>query len=283
MNQPLVSIIIPAYNNGATLGVALDSILGQTYQNLEIIVVDDFSTDNTKVVADEYAKRDLRIKVIQGIDDKERFDKKLNRNINAGWSARNAGLAVAKGNYITFQDGDDFSLLNRIEVQKQLLEKYGATHITTNSLAYNPSYTGKMLDTGKYRKEMEYPAEAPAALYLLSKQTKGIVATFFPTLNRRIPFYHKRLPLVHKLFFSSLTSYPGAGNNPFFKQKVLEKVQFRKLADRVWPSFMGRGADRDFNFQVAETFKNSYHFAVPLYVWDDRVNTSSLNPPHFLT
>ncbi len=52
-----------------------------------------------------------------------------------------------------------------------------------------------------------------------------------------------------------------------FKREVMEKVQFRKLKDRVWPSFMGRGADRDFNFQVAETFKNSYYFPIALYLW----------------
>ena len=64
-----------------------------------------------------------------------------------------------------------------------------------------------------------------------------------------------------------MEDYPGTGNSPLFKREVIDKVIFRKLSERIWPSFMGRGADKDFNFQVAETFKNSYHFGIPLYLW----------------
>jgi hypothetical protein len=67
-----------------------------------------------------------------------------------------------------------------------------------------------------------------------------------------------------------LESYPGTGNSPLFKRAVIEKVKFRQLKDRIWSSFTGRGADRDFNFQVAETFKNSITVYLPLYLW--RVN-----------
>ena len=271
MDKPLISVIIPSYNNEATLGVAVESILKQTYKNLEVIIVDDSSTDGTRAIAEKYAAQDARVRVIQAIEDPYRFDTRLNRNINAGWSARNAGLAVARGEYITFQDGDDASLLNRIEVQYELLKKYNATHVTIDWFMFDEKYLNKRLDTEKYRQNQSVRIYEPAELSTLAHKTKGFIPWLFPSLNHAIPFHLKRKRVIHRLFFGSLASYLGAGNSPLFTRAVIDRVQFRRLADRVWPSFMGRGADRDFNFQVAETFKNSYVFSIPLYLW--RVKT----------
>lgn len=90
-----ITVIIPAYNIESYIGECLDSIVGQTYRKLEIIVVDDGSTDNTSSIVDSYATKDDRIKVIH----------KINGGLS---SARNAGLDVATGDYISFIDGDDF-------------------------------------------------------------------------------------------------------------------------------------------------------------------------------
>lgn len=91
----LISIIVPAYNVENYIDRCLDSILGQTYKNLQIIVVDDGSTDSTASICDEYGKKDSRIEVIH--------------QKNAGLSgARNAGLRVARGDYIGYVDGDDY-------------------------------------------------------------------------------------------------------------------------------------------------------------------------------
>ena len=264
--NPLVSVIMPVHNNETTLLCALDSIRHQTYRNLEIIVVDDASTDHTKQIAGQYVTRDARVKVISAPDDPYRIDIKLERNVNAGWSARNAGLAIARGELITFQDGDDASLLNRIEVQVGLLQKYNATHIITGWQPFNEQLVGTILDLGSQKPPV--PLFTPTQLSALSQKTKGLVAKLSLALNAAVHFYFKRIRLINKLFFGSLESFPGAGNNPLFTREVLERVQFRPLKNRVWPSFMGRGADRDFNFQVVETFKNSYFFDIPLYLWD---------------
>ena len=72
--------------------------------------------------------------------------------------------------------------------------------------------------------------------------------------------------VINKFFFQSLDSYPGSGNGPLFKKEIVEKVRFRPVNEQVWPSFTGRGADRDFNFQVAETFGNNISFKL-LYLW----------------
>jgi glycosyltransferase involved in cell wall biosynthesis len=267
MTQPLISVIVPTYNNERTLGMALDSILAQTHRSLEVIVVDDASTDGTKAVAQRYAVHDPRVRVIEAPEDPQRFDPTLNRNINAGWSARNAGLAVARGEYLTFQDGDDASLLNRLEIQLSLLKRHDATHLTTSCAPFRNESVGT-----SHAGPLPEPAMGPARIAALARRAKGLVPTYAPALNRLIPFRYKRLRGLNKLFFGSLEPYPGAGNNPFFRREVAERVRFRPLREREWPSFMGRGADRDFNFKVAETFGNSYYIDVPLYLWrTDRV------------
>ena len=93
--KPLISIIVPIYNVEAYLAKCINSIINQTYGNLEIFLVDDGSPDRCGLICDEYAKQDARIKVIH---------KK-----NGGLSdARNVAIDVAKGEYITFVDSDDY-------------------------------------------------------------------------------------------------------------------------------------------------------------------------------
>ena len=90
----LISIIVPVYNVDKYLNKCIDSIVNQTYKNLEIILINDGSTDNSGKICDEYANKDNRIKVIH----------KANGGIS---DARNKGLNIAKGEYIAFLDSDD--------------------------------------------------------------------------------------------------------------------------------------------------------------------------------
>ena len=95
MDKDLISVIVPVYKVEAYLEECINSIINQTYKNLEIILVDDGSPDNSGIICDKYAKKDERIKVIH----KE----------NGGLSdARNAGIDVVTGKYITFIDSDDY-------------------------------------------------------------------------------------------------------------------------------------------------------------------------------
>ena len=92
--KPKIPVLVPAYNVALWLPSCLDSILAQTYQNLEIIVVNDGSTDNTGTILDSYAKKNGRIVAIH--------------QKNAGLvAARETGIAHATGDYVTFVDGDD--------------------------------------------------------------------------------------------------------------------------------------------------------------------------------
>ncbi len=95
MQESVISVIVPVYNVEKYLNLCVNSILNQSYKNLEIILVDDGSPDNCPKICDEYEKLDPRIKVIH----KE----------NGGLSdARNAGIEVATGEYIGFVDSDDY-------------------------------------------------------------------------------------------------------------------------------------------------------------------------------
>ena len=98
----MISVIVPVYKVEQYLHRCIDSILAQTYRDLEIILVDDGSPDNCGLICDEYASKDSRIKVIH----------KTNGGVS---SARNAGLDVASGDYIAFVDSDDYVLPQYLE------------------------------------------------------------------------------------------------------------------------------------------------------------------------
>ena len=111
-DNPKVSVILLTYNRQDMLPAALDSILQQTYQNFELIVINDGSKDNTEQILREYAQKDKRIIVINN---------KKNQGIVAN---RNMGILLAKGKYIAWQDDDDVSDVRRLEEQVKYLEKH---------------------------------------------------------------------------------------------------------------------------------------------------------------
>lgn len=110
MEQDLLTIVVPIYKVEKYLGKCVDSLRNQTYQNLEIILVDDGSPDGCGELCDQYALEDSRIKVIH--------------KVNGGLSdARNAGIDIAKGKYIGFVDSDDYIHPQMFEVLYQEMKK----------------------------------------------------------------------------------------------------------------------------------------------------------------
>ena len=99
-----VSIIVPVYNSHATLSKCLDSLIAQTWQDLEIICVNDKSTDNSLDIIKEYLQEDNRVKLINHAE-----------NLNAG-GARNSGIKAATGEYVCFCDNDDWMAPDAIEM-----------------------------------------------------------------------------------------------------------------------------------------------------------------------
>ena len=113
MEKYLISIIIPVYKVEKYLEKCIESVLKQTYTNLQVILVDDGSPDNCGKICDEYAKKDSRIEVIH--------------KVNGGLSdARNVGIAKAKGKYIGFVDSDDYIKEDMYEILINLIKEYDA-------------------------------------------------------------------------------------------------------------------------------------------------------------
>ena len=137
-NSPLISVIVPTYNRGTLLGRAIRSVLEQSYRNIEVIVVDDASNDNSDMI-------------IKGFSDKRLFYIRHDRNMG-GAEARNTGIKAAKGEYIAFQDSDDEWVKDKLEKQIQVFnsanENIGVVHsgfliVSDNSSQYMP--TGDVL------------------------------------------------------------------------------------------------------------------------------------------
>lgn len=111
-SNPLVSIIVPAYNVRRYIEECLRSIMNQSYKQIEIIVVDDGSSDDTPIIIDKLAEQDKRVIPIH--------------QQNAGVSAaRNAGIKVSKGEYLVFVDGDDYIATDFVEYMLGLVKKTG--------------------------------------------------------------------------------------------------------------------------------------------------------------
>jgi glycosyltransferase involved in cell wall biosynthesis len=120
MSEPLVSVIIPCYNNGRYLSEAIESVLGQTWRCIEIIVIDDGSSDDTESVAARYTGRIV-------------FRKQRNQGASV---ARNLGIQVSRGSYLQFLDADDLLERRKIEHHVRYLEEHADVGIVYGDARY---------------------------------------------------------------------------------------------------------------------------------------------------
>lgn len=197
MTDDLISVIIPVYNVELYLEKCVDSILNQTYKKLEIILVDDGSTDSSSKICDEYKKKDKRIKVIH---------KK-----NGGLSdARNCGLDIAKGNYITFVDSDDFVNLKMIELFYDVIKKYGCDIVFGGALDYKNINMKESNISSDLNNVKEY-----SKIEILKLINTTMVNRAYPKLYKKEIFDDIRFPvgLIYEDSFSA----------PYIYEKV-EKV-----------------------------------------------------------
>ncbi|MGM9563713.1 MAG: glycosyltransferase family 2 protein [Faecousia sp.] len=132
--KPLVSVIIPVYNTERYLRGCLDSVCAQTYRELEILLVDDGSPDDSGAICDEYAARDARIRV-------------LHQKNSGVCAARNAGLQMATGNYVCFVDSDDRLAENAVADLVSAALRSGAPYVGT--LPENAGTDETVIDFGK--------------------------------------------------------------------------------------------------------------------------------------
>lgn len=126
----LISVIVPVYKVENYLNRCIDSILNQTYRNLEVILVDDGSPDNCPSICEEYAKKDSRIKIVH--------------QENGGLSsARNTGLTVTSGEFITFVDSDDWIANDMYQILYNTMISQNADIVECNYFAVNEKTSEK--------------------------------------------------------------------------------------------------------------------------------------------
>lgn len=149
MQNKLVSVIIPVYNVEAFLGCCIESIMAQTYSNLEIILINDGSTDKSGSICDLYKNKDSRIKVLH----------KENAGVS---SARNAGLNIANGEYIFFLDSDDYIENDAVEKLAINISQYngdmciGCTRVVNNDSDILKEHTFPFKESVRTVNELEF-------------------------------------------------------------------------------------------------------------------------------
>lgn len=143
MSEPLISIIVPVYGVEEYLNQCLESVVNQTYTNLEIILVDDGSKDNCPAMCDDWANKDSRIKVVH----------KENGGLS---SARNAGLDIFTGEYVAFVDSDDWVDEKYCEIlYKNLIDN----NVDISVIGVWKAYEDRNEDTTKFFKERTISGE----------------------------------------------------------------------------------------------------------------------------
>ena len=124
MNQELISIIVPIYDIEDCLPRCIESLMAQTYENIEILLINDGSSDNSGAICEAYTQRDPRVKYFY----------KPNGGLS---SARNFGLDQAQGEYICFVDGDDFMDKRMVEILYSEIRKHHVKLSACGFLVYH--------------------------------------------------------------------------------------------------------------------------------------------------
>ena len=175
-NNPLVSVIMPAYNAQLYVAQAIESILNQSYRNYEFIIVDDASTDKTSKILTDFKKRDKRIILVRT---------KKNEGVTR---SLNKALKITKGKYIIRMDADDWSYPDRFRLQVELMNKnpnvvVSGSHIEVCDQNLNPRYVRRyQLDDTNIRKHLfRYsPFAHPATIWraiVLKKEKYNVILT----------------------------------------------------------------------------------------------------------
>lgn len=183
----LVSVVVPNWNCGEYIDKCLASVAGQTYKNIEILVCDNGSTDNSRQVIENWVKKDSRVRAL------------YNPTNEGGLKCYNKLYTEAKGEYIAIQDSDDWCDPQRIEKQAAILDKYDVGCCMTNSIFYYDHI------------EPEYPNQRGSGITDISKEDWAPATIMFRrSVLNEIPGYN--------LYWDRLTSYDN-----YFIMSVIDK------------------------------------------------------------
>ena len=189
-NNPLISVVVPIYNTSKYLPRCLNSIINQTYKNLEIICINDGSTDNSLSILQNYAQKDSRIKITT--------------QKNAGLSAaRNTGITKSTGKYITFVDSDDEISHNMLEKLLVSLQKNDADISVCSFKEIYPdgkiTHFNKVSSAQTYTTEQSLKAMLQEQGFMLSATMKLFLTTYFKNIQFPIGKLHEDIGTTYKL------------------------------------------------------------------------------------
>lgn len=193
METPLVSIIVPVYKAEDYIGKCISSLIHQTYKNLQIILIEDGSPDNSGQICDMYAAQDDRIKVIH-------------HKKNCGVSkTRNDGLDIATGDYIAFVDGDDYVSCSLVEECLQCIEEHQVDVVVFDiAVVENGRITPRYMDSTYF---------------------KDIKSTYTALIEDKIPNY-----LCNKFFKAFAWNNIHLKENTDFEDLMIMPLVFQKLS-----------------------------------------------------
>lgn len=241
----LISVIIPTYNREKLIERSINSVLNQTYKNIELIVVDDFSSDNTEKVVKKYT--DERLHYI-----------KLEKNSGA-CVARNVGIENAKGEYIAFQDSDDVWHDNKLEIQLEYMKKNNAEVSFCNMMRYKinekePKEIPQDCPEGVIKYETLLKKSVVSTQCLMAKKSCFDNIKFdinlprlqdwdiILELSKKYKIYHINTALVDiYIQKDSISSHPERGKIALdiLKQKNLEYIEKNSEVNFKWLIYMG--------------------------------------------
>jgi glycosyltransferase involved in cell wall biosynthesis len=207
-----ISIIVPVYNTSRYLRQCLDSIICQTFKSIEIICINDASSDNSLEILEEYSKKDNRIKVIN-----------LQQNRGLG-AVRNIGLSVAQGEYIGFVDSDDWIETNMYEkLVEASLDRGNVDLVTSSKIYQNNKDNRKIID--HISLQLSYSSKEEINRYVC----KNLSAALWMNIIKRELFFnnalffaedlmHEDVPIAHALYCSA--SSIAIVDMPFYHYRV---------------------------------------------------------------
>ena len=199
-NEPLVSVIMPVYNAEEFLDKSVSSVINQTYKNLEILLIDDCSTDNSYNILKEYANKDNRIKL---------FHNEQNKHVSA---TRNVGIKNATGKYLYFIDSDDFIDNDYIEHLVKTAEKENADIVVNTNMYSCKNKRKKIHDlTRQFR-------TTPKDDY------KILANKFFPSVCNRL--FKRELQIEYNILFPDGIKYLEDGYFNVLYFSVSNNVSF---------------------------------------------------------
>ncbi len=272
---PKVSIILPTYNRAYIIEKAIQSVLNQTYQDFELIIVDDGSTDNTEEIIKKLQEKDKRIRYI-----------KLETNKGAA-AARNEGIKIAHGKYITFQDSDDEWLPEKLEKQMKIFETTpediivytGFWRIDGDEKTYIPDINISNRE-GYIHKELLKGNFVGTPSILLKKETLEKVALFDECLQRfqdwdlvfRLSEYYNFKLIDEPLYTSHILTDSISANYEALilaMQIILSKYQYEIYNDhkirKAWSMKFNSLAQYHLNKNDKKKAKQLYLLAIKLY------------------